>query len=125
MIKGHVSRAIQISCLTVDQVERLHKRENERGHLIANYNIQEIFKLSPLKDIYGVPFDDESQIKHHTRIEKEMFDQKMFITEEKYENSLDWVHSFDFNVVHNKGAINWSYVGGRMRSNLSSQLEGN
>lgn len=123
MIKGHVARAMQVSCLSKDQLKKLQERENERKYLIANWNIQQLFKIQSIKDICNIPFDDEAQARHQARIEKDLYQAKLFITGEQYDTDLEWVHAFDWNIFNNRNKINWDYSSGGARKGLKRRLD--
>lgn len=124
MIKGHVARAMQVSYLTEPQLRALQEREKMRGYAIPNWNIQDLFHIDSIKDKYGIPNDDEAQLKHQTRVEKEMWDHKMFMVEDRESTELEYIHQLDWNVFHKKDLVNWDYQGrSRRGKKLSEEFE--
>lgn len=113
MMKNYVARAIQISVLDQDKVDRLHEREKSCGFLIANYNIQDLFHLLTLRERYNLPVENELLAQHSQRIEQELKSKGFLKTGDYLENSLEWTHAFDKNVVSRGFEIIWDYSGPR------------
>ena len=110
-MKSYVARAIQISCLTQDQLDRLHERERLCKFLIPNWNIQDLFNLGTLKDKYNHPSEYELLLQHGARIEKELKDKGFLKVGSYHEDSMDWMHAVDKKVVERAFEIMWDYSG--------------
>lgn len=123
-MKNFVARAMQVSFLTEDQLERLHKVERGTGYLIPNWNLQNIFDLPMIRERYNLPVDNELLAQHNTRIEHEL-KSKGFLNVGSYlEDSLEWTHAFDKNVIRRSGEIVWEYAGPKKnRRGLLQQLD--
>ena len=117
-MKNFVARAIQVSCLMRNQLEQIQVTERRLGHLIANWNIQELFNLLSTREIYRIPDNPEAQANHSIRIEKHLKEKGLCKTEE--ENGLEWYHSFDWNVFNNIDQINWEYFSTGNKSSVLS-----
>ena len=117
------ARAMQIVLLPENEVHDLHERENKLGHLIPNWNIQEIYHLSTIKAAHHIPDDENAQRKHSDRIEGEIRAQKLLNTENNDQSlsSPERCHSFDWAVRHS--SIQWTYAGGRGGRNLKDQTD--
>lgn len=114
-MKNYVCRAIQVSAMDQDQVNRLHEREKLCGFLLPNWNIQELFHLSRLRDKYNLPVESELITAHNGRIERELKEKGFLKTGNYLEGSLDWTHAFDKNVVSRAYEIIWDYAGPQNR----------
>jgi len=123
MIKEMTSRAMMISMLEQYQLEKIHEMEKTKGHLIANWNIQEIFGLPEIKYRYEIPDDVEKQISHNYRIDKDMERLGFEKTGTYYNERLDMIHAQDWNTLNRKSEIVWEYSGAK-RSNLKDMLRG-
>jgi hypothetical protein len=110
-MKDYLSRAMQISTMELDQIEKLHEIENLRGYLIPNCNIQDLFNLPTIKDRYNIPDDDLAQAGHNKRIDAEINRLELRKTDPAAD-SLDYWHKFDFNVHNLKHSMIWDYAGG-------------
>jgi len=122
MIKDYLARAMMVSMLEADQLKKVQLREKVWRHLIANWNIQELFGLPSIRERYGIPDEPEAQISHNQRIEFEIERLNLRNTE-PYDERLDWFHMFDWNIFHSKGNIVWSYSGPKGRGNIKHLLE--
>lgn len=123
MIKDYVARAMQVSMLEQDQLERIHLIENAAHFILPNWNIQSLFDLPEIKDRYDIPEADDQQINHHRRIEKELTDKKLIQTGKFYEDKIEMTHAQDWNVWNAKDQILWDYAGSR-KTNLKEMLRG-
>ena len=122
MIKDYVNRAMMISILDQEQIDKLHEVEKAKGYLIPNWNIQKIFSLPEIKDRYSIPDDSEIQIGHNKRIELELERLTLRATD-PYNEKMEWWHMFDWNVFHAKDQIMWDYQGKTKLTGLKSMLK--
>lgn len=106
-MKSTTARAIQIAALERDQLDTLHTIEKRCGHILPNWNIQEIFHLPNLKDKWKIPDDEISQKNHNDRIEMEIASKRLFFTPEEPQDKVDFWHSFDWNVTSRRNEIVW------------------
>lgn len=114
-MKTYLGRAMQVSYLTQEQLEKLQTREKIRGYLIPNWNIQSVFGIPSIKERYGIPDNNENQIQHNNRIDKELQAKGFLKTGEFYEDGLDWNHAFDWAVFKRAHEIVWDYSGGKSK----------
>ncbi len=121
MIKDYVARAMQISMLENDQLERVHILETARKYPLANWNIQSLFGLPEIKYRYEIPDDPEKQTSHHRRIEDEINRLDLLKTGVFYEDPIERLHVQDWNIFNAKNQIVWEYAGAK-RSNLKDML---
>src|SRR3990167_7485827 len=107
-MKAWADRAMQISILNEDQIKRLHDLETICGFAIPNWNIQEIFNISTIKETHDIPFDEELLRLHLERIQKEIRLTKL-LPENGY--GLAWVHALDSEIAESGFKITWPYAG--------------
>lgn len=120
MIRQTVARALQISTMEIDQIEKLHQLENKKNHLIPNHNIQSLFKLPTIKESYGLSEDDlNSQAEYSQKIESEIERENLRNGVSIALSGLEWIHAFDFVVFNNKNKINWFHSSSKKGSLLS------
>jgi len=110
-MKSYVVRAIQISYMEKEAIQRLQDIENERKYIIPNWNIQKFLMIPSIKERYQIPEDNEAQAIHSSRIEKELLQKEITKTGFYYESDVEWVHAFDWSVFRNAHKIVWDYVG--------------
>ena len=77
----YVGRAMQIAGMELGQIEDLHARERERGYCIPNWNIQELFRLAPIRTHWCIPEDGAMQDAHAQRVRQALLGQKIAIDE--------------------------------------------
>lgn len=119
-MKEYVSRAMLVSCLIGEQLERLQLTERKIGWTIPNWNVYEVLKIQSYRERAGVPDDNDAQVIHNLKIEREI-QRKGWNNIEPQESYLEWLHIFDWN-VHNKAhEIIWDYSG-RNKDGLVSRL---
>lgn len=122
-MKDWVARAMQVSYLTREQLEKVHDREKIRGYLIPNWNIQEVLALQTIKEKYYIPEDNELLIRHNARIEAELKSKGFLKFDEYKESDLDWMHTFDWNVFNRSGEIMWEFAGSsKSKSGILNRL---
>lgn len=110
-MKSYVGRAIQISYMEKEAIQKLQEIENEKKYIIPNWNIQSIFMIPSIKERYKIPEENDAQAIHSTRIEKELLQKEIVKTGFFYESDVDWMHAFDWSVFKNAHKIVWDYVG--------------
>jgi|GEM_PF-6498861 len=114
-----LARAMQVAAIEDEEtVQRLHAVEEKRGHCLANWNIQELFKLKTIKDTHHIPEDDELQARHNRRIANELQRRNFLHTESgELVSSVcrRATHSFDWAVFKRKNEIVWEYSGGEAK----------
>jgi hypothetical protein len=81
-----------------------------------------MFGLLSIKERYALPDNDESMASHSARINSEIIQNGLKKTGEFYENSFDWMHSFDWNISKLGGCIMWNYAGSKKKGNILSRL---
>lgn len=110
----HISRALQMSCLEEHQLENLHQVEKARGYCVPNWNVQSMFKLPALKEVYFVP-DDPSTLARYTKQIEDLLRTKNLLTHEGKgfigPVNLEATHSFDWGIVRNKSKLIFDYAG--------------
>lgn len=121
-MKTYVARAMQVSYLTQDQIQRIQDCERRLGYLLANWNIQASMDLPPIREKYHIPEDGESQARHNARIETELKTKGLVKTGEYQDNNIDWFHAFDWNVFHRANEVMWEYQGGKKRGGILARL---
>lgn len=109
-MKTSIARAMQISCLEKDQIERLHSTEKRLGYILQNWNIQRIFGIGTIKDKYNLPSDNELLSAHNDRVEAEL--KSKFVLEDlDFRASVEWFHGFDWHIQNRLGEIIFDYSG--------------
>ena len=111
MIKTTTARAMQISTMEKWQIEQLHELEAKRGYILPNWNIQALFHMDTVKDIYGLRDDDlEGQAAYNDNIDKEI--ERVGIKQmiEGAETGNEWFHAFDWAVLAKRAEISWDYA---------------
>ena len=143
----YVGRAMQIAGMELGQIEDLHARERERGYCIPNWNIQELFRLAPIRTHWCIPEEGSAQEGHAQRVRGALLAQKIAIdeTEERVSNDgkkmtfrmapweaittsrVESVHRFDSRVhdAVRAGQISFGYEGAssggtRLRDRVSA-----
>ena len=123
MTKDWIGRAIQVAMLNENQLTELQRRENERGYLIPNWNIQTLFGLKTIKENANLNDDDqEGLFRYLARIQSEI--EQMGLKGSKFDENtfyFDWCHKFDWNVMNSKENIIWEHSS--PRSNLLSRVK--
>lgn len=112
-MKTYVARAMQISYLDPDQLDRLHKLEKVAGYLIPNCSLQDMFHIPMIRDHYALPVDNELLAHHGIRIEQELKSKGFLRIGTYVEGSMEWTHAFDKIVNQRSGEIVWDYAGPR------------
>lgn len=135
----YVSRAMQISCLEIGQINDLHDIERGRGSCLANWNIQNIFNLPTIKERWCISDDGAAQEGHANRVRTMLLSQKVAQNEtEKRVNAdgkeetfvarpweaittgrLDSTHAYDARVYDaiQAGQISFTYEGSASTGN--------
>ena len=125
MIKNTTARAMQISTMDDGQIKRLHDKESKLGYYLPNWNIQKLFYLGAIKDIYGIPEDDLSEhIQYQNRIDADIDRIGARGMIEGAESGLDWLHAFDWAIFNNRDQIIWEHSkkGGGLLQRLSKAM---
>lgn len=118
-----VARAMQMSYLTMNEIERIHEVEKRCGYCLPNWNVQKILCIPSIKEKYGIPDEDDGAQERHTkRIRNEIY--KLLSEEGTSVTQLspEDTHGFDW-IIHDKGPeMIWEYVGRNTKSRLIDQL---
>lgn len=146
VMDAYVSRAMQISCLSPEQIITLHSKERTLDRILANFEIQRIFALQPIRELHMIPDDGAAQEQHAGRIRNELLAKKvardvhitdgdgLVITilkpwEAITEGNIERMHEYDFAVQKavEEGAVQFAYEGGastgmRLRDKLKTAL---
>lgn len=77
----YVGRAMQIAGMSLQQIDDLHAIERERGYCLPNWNIQEVFHLTPIRTHWCIPDDGALQEIHAARVRQNLLSQKVAIDE--------------------------------------------
>lgn len=128
-----VHRAMQIACMTDQQISDIHQIENKRGYAIPNWNIQELFGLPEIKTHVDLPDDPAALSSHVSRIKYDLLLQKIADVQEGAKpwesiatGNIENTHKFDWNVYNAKESkqINFLYQGstGKKRGGLRSRI---
>ncbi len=125
-MKDFVARAMQIICLTESQIQDLHQIEEKRNYCLPNWNIQQYFKIDPIKNALGIPPDEQAQALHAQHIENDLIKNsytKVSISDEDLLlATYKWNHSFDWMVYKNLKKINFHFQGAQSRGSLYSRV---
>lgn len=120
MIRQTVARALQISTMEIDQIERLHQLEVRKNYLIPNHNIQSLFRLPTIKESYGLSEDDlNAQSEYNQKIENEIERENLRKGVPIALIGMEWIHAFDLVVFGSKEKINWFHSSNKKGSLLS------
>lgn len=127
-MKTEIARAMQVACLTRDELEKVHARERVRGYLIPNWNIQKVLKIRTIKEIMCIPDNPEALASHRERIENELYSNEYLKVAldnkgNMVQQDVPWQHSVDFMVLNNPKKINFAYMGKKSIGNITLQLE--
>lgn len=121
---------MQIAGMEQDQIEALQKIERERGYLMPNWNIQQLFHIPTVKEKWGIPDKEDLLFVHHQRIEKEIarleLTKAVDFGSEGFE-VMAWTHSFDWAIFNIGNKIIWEYSGPKskkMPGRLQAILDG-
>lgn len=123
-MENFLARAMQVSYLTEEQLNRIHAVENRCGQCIANWNIQDILKIPSIRDTWYIPDDAESQARHAARIRKELFS-KEIVNPHAYPGDTDKesTHAMDWAIIQRGSTIMWEYSNSKGSSIKSKMKE--
>lgn len=116
-MKEYVARAMQVSYLEKEQLEKVQAREDIRHYIIPNLNIQEVFGIPTIREKYNLPIEDELLSRHYLRIESEL-KKKGFLKTPNNEalDYVEWIHVIDWNVFYRGSEIIWDFTHGPGKS---------
>lgn len=126
----YVSRAMQISCLSPEQIIALHNKERGLSRLLANFEVQRVFGLQPVKELLMIPEEGAAQEQHAARVRNDLLSKKVAVDlqltdgkgnveltmkpwEYLIDTTLERIHAFDVRVqgAIEDGKISFAYEG--------------
>lgn len=141
----HLCRAMEICRLTEDQLFNLHEHEakerifeewDQRTQTFGKsrdkatrglmpFEIQELFKLSPLKEHYSIPENDIAQSVHNQRLRLELKGLGLAPKFDLVISDVPTIHAFDTSIreADKQGKLNLHYQGPKARNRMIEQVD--
>lgn len=124
MMEYYLCRAMEVGRLSPVQLDRLHNQEQKK--CLFPFEIQSLFNLSTLKQIWGIPNNDISQDLHNQRLRLDF--KKINLVPAMGDLSVldtSAVHDFDIRVRHEmeQGNLNLSCNIGGGKKRLKDSVD--
>lgn len=123
-MEDYLWRAMEVARLTPDELEKVQTTELRIARILMPFEIESGLKLPSLKDQYGIPEDENAQIRHKTRIRGELQILKLSPRYDLPVNNLNEVHEFDMRIKNaaNLGSISF-YCQSSKKARISDNLD--
>ena len=115
----YIVRAMMIGMLQEEEVKKLQEKENKINRALLPNELRNCFQTKEVKEYYGIPDDDEDQVKHSNRIGdtiriggylKTLSPGRVCMI------NLDALHEFDWAIYHKLDELDLYYKGNKKLS---------
>lgn len=110
----YLVRAMMIGMLSTDQINLLHKKEQNIGRGLMPSELIDCMGKGSIKDYYGIPDDMEDQTAHSNRVDGKIRQHKLLKTESPglvCSVNVEKLHEFDWGIFHKMGDIDLPFEG--------------